>query len=134
VNYFSLGTRLNLGSAVRQKPVLIYDSDCKFCCQWISRWQHVTGRGVEHAPFQKVGKQFPAISEERFNRSVQFAEPDGVITEGAEAVLRALAYNPRIRLPLWAYENLPGAAPVCEWAYRQIAKRRHGRWTLTRLF
>ncbi|MFQ5673065.1 MAG: lipase maturation factor family protein [Nitrospinales bacterium] len=118
---------------MRPRPLLIYDGDCKFCRQWISRWRHVTGNRVEYAPFQEVGGQFPEIPRERFDRSIQFVEPGRGVTEGARAVFRALARNPRHRRPLWMYEHLPGAAPLCEWVYRRVARHRHGLWSLTRL-
>lgn len=118
---------------MRRKPVLIYDGDCKFCRQWIARWRHVTGNRVEYAPFQEAGERFPYIPPERFDRSIQFVEPGRGVTEGARAVFRALACNPRHRLPLWVYEHLPGVAPVCEWVYRRVARHRHGLWTVTRL-
>ena len=102
------------------KPLLIYDGECKFCCHWVSRWKHITGKRVEYAPFQQVGGRYPEISEKQFKKSVQLIGSKQRVTDGAKAVLQVLNYKPRNRLPLWLYENFPGVAPVCEWSYRWV--------------
>ena len=85
------------------KPLLIYDGDCGFCRRWIARWQSLTGDRVEYAPFQQVASEFPEIPREQFEASVQFIEPSGKISSGAEAVFRTLAYAPGKRWTLWMY-------------------------------
>jgi predicted DCC family thiol-disulfide oxidoreductase YuxK len=110
----------------RTKPLLIYDGDCGFCRRWIARWQLLTGDSVEYAPFQEVGGEFPEISKEQFEASVQLIEPSGMVSRGAEAVFRSLAYAPGKRRMLWMYEKIPGVAPLTEWGYRFIARHRTG--------
>lgn len=106
------------------RPVLIYDGDCGFCRGWILRWESVFRGRVTCAPYQEVAEQFPEISPQRFDRSIQFIEPDGRVSEGAEAVFRALAYDESTRWPLWVYLHVLGFAPVAEWIYRFVADRR----------
>ncbi|MBI4388775.1 MAG: DUF393 domain-containing protein [Nitrospinae bacterium] len=108
----------------RKRPVLIYDGDCHFCRRWIARWRHVTGGRVDYASYQKVAADFPGITHEQFDASVQFVDKDGKVYAGAEAVFRALAYAPGKGWPLSAYRNVPGFAVTAEWVYRLVARRR----------
>jgi predicted DCC family thiol-disulfide oxidoreductase YuxK len=108
----------------RSRPLLVFDGDCGFCRRWIERWRHATGDRVEYAPYQDVAGGLPEIPPERFRESVQLLEPDGRVSEGAEAVFRALAAAPGKRWPLRIYESLPGAAPAAEAFYRLVASHR----------
>lgn len=109
----------------QDRPILIYDGDCKFCRRSVARLLHVTGDRVDTRPFQEVAEQFPVISLERFQASVQLVQPDGSVHAGAEAVFRTLAYNPCLGLPLWMYLKVPGVAPVTEFLYRLVARNRN---------
>ncbi|KRT65892.1 MAG: hypothetical protein XU11_C0017G0018 [Candidatus Dadabacteria bacterium CSP1-2] len=108
----------------RTKPLLIYDGDCGFCRRWIARWESLTGDRVEYAPFQQVASEFPEIPKEQFEASVQFIEPSGKISSGAEAVFRTLTYVPGKQWMLWMYEKIPGAAHISEWSYHLVARHR----------
>ena len=107
-----------------QKPVLVYDGDCDLCRFWIARWSHVTEDWVDYASSQESEDRFPDISHEQFQSSVQLVQPDGAVYDGAEAVFRTLACNPKHRWPLWCYRNLWGVAPVTEFTYRFVARHR----------
>lgn len=106
------------------RPVLVYDGDCTFCRRWIARWRHVTQGRVDYVSSQEAARQLPQISQEQFQTSVQLVLPDGKVYDGAQAVFRALAYNPKHRWPLWLYRNAPGTAPATEFAYRFVARNR----------
>ncbi len=116
----------------RPKPLLLYDGECGFCRRWVERWRALTGDRVDYAPYQEVADQFPQIPKERFEQSVQLIEPasridpDGRVSQGAEAVFRTLAVVPGKGWPLWVYQRIPGAAPIAEWAYRFVARHRRG--------
>jgi predicted DCC family thiol-disulfide oxidoreductase YuxK len=117
------------------KPLMVFDGECSFCAFWILRWQRTIGEGVEFAPFQhpRVAAQFPELSRERFERSVQLISPEGVVYCGAEAVFRSLAINPRHRLWFRLYQKLPGFAALAEAAYHFVARHRAFFSRLTRL-
>jgi predicted DCC family thiol-disulfide oxidoreductase YuxK len=117
------------------KPVVIFDGDCKFCGLWIRRWQAITGDKVDYRPFQdaSVTAQFPELPRERFENAVHLIETDGSTYSGAEAALRALAYNPRRRWLLSWYERSPAFARASECAYRFIARHRRFFSVLTRI-
>src|SRR5260221_5782478 len=85
------------------KPLMIFDGECRFCLFWIRRWQRATGDRVEYLPFQspEVAGQFPELTRERFERSVQFMEPSGAVYWGAEAAVCPVAGVPgggRVRM------------------------------------
>jgi lipase maturation factor 1 len=114
-----------------KKPVLIFDGKCSFCRIWIDYWKHLTGDAVEYAPSQEVGPQYPQIPPENFKRSVQLVLPDGEFYQGAEAVLRTLAYDGSRKWPLGMYRNVPGVAPFTEAFYRFIAANRNFAYRVT---
>jgi predicted DCC family thiol-disulfide oxidoreductase YuxK len=117
------------------KPVLVFDGECAFCRRWVARWQRATGERVEYIPYQdaRVADRFPDLPRERFERAVQWIEPDGAVYEAAEAVFRCLAILPASRWMLALYRHLPGFAPVSEWSYGFVARHRGIFSTLTRL-
>jgi predicted DCC family thiol-disulfide oxidoreductase YuxK len=107
------------------RPVVVFDGDCGFCRFWIERWRHRSGGRVDFEPFQspEIARRFPEIPRERFAFAVHLIEPDGRVSQAAEAVVRldALGGRPALR---WAYERVPGVAAVTERAYRTIADHR----------
>ena len=117
-----------------RRPILIYDGDCGFCRAWIERWRVLTGEWVEYAAAQEVAGRYPQIPPEGFRRAVQLVMPGGEVYEGAEAILRALASAPGNGWGLAVYQGVPGARTLCEFAYRQVARRRGLVSRLTRLF
>jgi len=114
------------------KPLLVFDGDCGFCRRWIAHWQALTGDRVRYAPFQEVAGQFPQISLEQSQQSVQLVESDGTVSSGAKAVVRTLTDVPGKRWLRWAYEHVPGIAMGMEWSYRLIARHRGAGATVTR--
>ena len=106
------------------KPILIYDGNCGFCLYWIDTWKNKTKDRIEYAPYQSVGNQFPQISLDQFERSIQLVKPDGKITEGAEAVLETLAYNSSSVWLLKAYRDFTLFAKAAEAIYHFVAKHR----------
>ncbi|HYP08604.1 MAG TPA: DCC1-like thiol-disulfide oxidoreductase family protein, partial [Bryobacteraceae bacterium] len=116
-----------------RKPLLIFDGRCSFCRIWIDYWKHLTGDAVEYAPSQEVGLQYPQIPPDNFKRSVQLVLPDGHVYQGAEAVLRTLAFGDRRRWMLWMYRHLPGFAWITEAFYRFIAAHRNFAYRVTAL-
>jgi len=108
----------------QNRPVLIYDGDCNFCRRWVNRWRHVTLDRVEYLSSQEASSRFPHISPEQFQTSVQLVQPDGTVTDGAEAVFRTLACNPNHGWALWLYRRIPAVAGVTEFLYRFVARHR----------
>lgn len=118
-----------------EKPLLIYDGDCRFCTLWITRWRQTTGDAVGYEPSQDptIAARFPEIPPARFESAVALIEPDGRLFWGAEAALRALARNPRRAWMLRAYQAWPWLARTAEGAYRTVANHRPFFSWLTRI-
>ena len=105
------------------RPLLIYDGDCDFCRRWVARWVRATQGGFDIESAERAMPRYPEIPRESFRRAVQFVEPDGSWSAGAEAVFRSLAHGGP-KWPLACYRAWPGCAPACEWAYRIVARHR----------
>ncbi|MGH9612833.1 MAG: lipase maturation factor family protein [Bryobacteraceae bacterium] len=124
--------RVYAGTSMADRPLLIFDGKCGFCGVWVDYSKTLTGDRVEYAPSQEAADRFPDIPKENFAKSVQLVEPGGEVLSGAHAVCRTLAYAPGKGFWLWAYEDLPGVAPIAEIAYRFIAAHRGLFYRLTR--
>jgi predicted DCC family thiol-disulfide oxidoreductase YuxK len=124
---------MNKGVSASRKPLLVWDGKCGFCRAWIARWQRITGDRVDYAAYQAAAPLFPTIPIERFKHSVQLIEPGDRLSQGAEAVFRALAYAPGYGWPLALYRRLPFFAPASEAFYWIVARNRNLFSFLTRI-
>ncbi len=107
------------------RPVMVFDGDCGFCRYWVERFRALTGDRVVYRPFQDAAADFPAIPREAFEEAVQFVEPGGRVTSGADAVSRALEYTRGMpRLLGRAYLAVPGGRPLARFVYRWVARNR----------
>ena len=107
------------------RPVLVFDGDCGFCRRGVAWLQHRVGDAVRCTPWQSVelASLHPDLRAEDCARAVQLVEPDGRLTRGAEAGLRALSFAQGYRLVPLLY-RLPGVGPLAEAVYRAVANRR----------
>lgn len=105
---------------------MIFDGDCGFCRRSVRSFKSLTGEAVEYIPQQapECRERFPELDPEALQRSVHVVEPNGKVTSGAEAVVRALATNPRWRWPAGVYARSRLAASVLEWGYAFVARHR----------
>ncbi len=106
------------------RPVVIYDGECRFCCYWVERWKAWTGGVVDFVANQEaeVAARFPEIPGAEFDRAVQLVLPDGRVLSGAGAVAESLATR-------WSwirslFHGLPGLAAVAELGYGLVARHR----------
>ncbi len=106
------------------KPLLIYDGDCGFCLKWVQRGRVLLGDRIFYEPYQKIAQDHPSIPLERFHKAVQLIEPDGKVSQGAEAVFRALGTRSGLRFFLWGYLHLPGFGRLSEKVYAWVAEHR----------
>ena len=107
-----------------EKPLVVYDADCGFCCFWVLRWQALTPERFDWEPYQTASARFPEIPEREFHEAVQLIQPDGKILSGADAVLRVLANSPRWRIVARISERLPLVVTVARALYRVVARHR----------
>jgi predicted DCC family thiol-disulfide oxidoreductase YuxK len=116
-----------------QRPLMVFDGDCGFCRVWIGRWRESTGGNVDFAPYQEVSERYPEIPVSAFKSAVQFIEPDGSVSSGADAVFRALDCSPGKFKLHRLFLSVPGARAASRVAYRFIAEHRGFFSLLTRL-
>jgi predicted DCC family thiol-disulfide oxidoreductase YuxK len=118
-------------SAVRGRPLLIYDGDCRFCIYWARYWQRLTGHRVTYAPYQEVAAQYPEIPVAAFQRAIHYIAPDGEIAIGAEAAFLTLSHVRGKGFWLTLYRHLPGFAAIAERIYAFVASHRSASYRLS---
>lgn len=117
-----------------EKPLLIYDGECRFCCRGIEACRAITGDRVEYETSQNAAPRFPDIPPEEFARAVQWIAEDGSLCSGAQAVFSALATTRRSgRLLLSLYQKMPVFAHLSETVYAGVASHRNFFSSLTRM-
>lgn len=118
-------------SANRERPLMVYDGDCRFCTRWIERWKAITGDRVEYRRSQDG--PFEGIPTDACEQTVQFLGVDGSRTERARAVFDALATARSYgRVLAWAHRRVPGFGTVADAAYNVVARNRMAFSWLTR--
>lgn len=122
-----------MDQTLHDRPFLVFDGKCPFCCVWIEYWKQLTAERVLYAPYQEVAHRFPNVPEKQFAAAVQLILPDGEVHSGAHAVFTSLALLPEKRWLLWSYERVPGVAALTEAAYGLIARHRSLAYWVTRL-
>ena len=114
------------------RPLLVFDGECSFCCAWVDFWKHLTGDGVDYAPYQEVGSRFPNIARQQFATAVQLILPNGEVRSGAHAVFTTLSTVRGKGATLWAYHSIPGFAAAAEAFYGLCARHRSFFYGVTR--
>ncbi len=105
-------------------PTLVYDGDCAICRYWVAYWQDLTGDSVVYRAYQEAATEFPQIAPAKFRRAIQLIAPDGRVYSGAAATFLLLRHAPGRSAWWWCYSHLPGFAPLTEFAYAFLARRR----------
>jgi predicted DCC family thiol-disulfide oxidoreductase YuxK len=110
---------------VPERPLLLFDGDCGFCRYCIEYLEALTGHRLECAPFQSRISDYPALTAEQCQASIQLINPGGNTRSGAAAALQALA-DCADRPSGWRLYNwLPGFALLAEWVYRLVSRHRN---------
>ena len=113
-----------------EKYVILYDGSCRFCVLQSRRLVSLARPGLmETIDFQRGGAldRFPAITHDACMKAMHLVEPDGRISQGAEAIARALATRPMLRWVQPLY-YLPGLRQILDWLYALIASNRYWLW------
>ena len=110
----------------RPRPLLVFDGDCRFCRQWVSRWRQATGDRIRYEAYQSVAWKYPEVSDREFKHSIQYFEGDGRRRQGADAVFHSLAQGDCWLGKLLAtlYDRISFFAGASEGAYRLVANNR----------
>ncbi len=114
---------------------MVFDGDCGFCRYTVDYARAVTdveapGR-IRYEPYQNVLANYPDITREEFQQSIQlFAAAQRL--QGAEAALLVLSLAPRLRAWLWCYRHVPLFALIAEALYRFVARHRGAAYAVAR--
>ncbi|MBI2870864.1 MAG: DUF393 domain-containing protein [Candidatus Omnitrophica bacterium] len=108
------------------KGFLLYDGHCPFCRAQAGKISRLAGPGIELVSFQEKGAldRFPKLTFEECMRELKLVEPDGRISGGMEAVVRAIHDHALLRFLVWAY-YLPAVRQISNGAYRLVARNRY---------
>jgi predicted DCC family thiol-disulfide oxidoreductase YuxK len=113
-----------VSSPPAERPLMVWDGECRFCARWVERWRDSTGDRIDYRTLQEAAPRFPEIPRADFEGAVQLIEPDGRVTGGADAVFRALDFSPKKKRVLGLLRALPGFDGLARRAYRFIARHR----------
>ena len=108
-----------------EKPVLVYDGDCVFCCRCVARLKASVGDAIDFVPLQEAINKYTNISRAEFEEAVYLILPNGEIYRSAEAVFRTRAMGDRPKKFLfWIYQKSVAFRKVSENIYNLIARNR----------
>ncbi|MGE4550183.1 MAG: DCC1-like thiol-disulfide oxidoreductase family protein, partial [Opitutales bacterium] len=114
-----------------EKPLLIYDEECRFCVRCVERLKHDIGEAIEYSPFQDRQKRPASVPDKDYEQAVHLFVPgEDSPCRGAQAIYRALAIGKKPAL-FFLYKRLPYFARAAEVVYRVVAKRRQGMSVIT---
>jgi predicted DCC family thiol-disulfide oxidoreductase YuxK len=108
----------------RERPVLVYDGDCAFCTT-CARFLERIGPDAEVVPWQFADLAELGITEEQAIDAVQWAEADGTIRSGHEAIAAVLGSAGRIWRIVGRTLTLPGISSIAARVYRLVADNRY---------
>jgi predicted DCC family thiol-disulfide oxidoreductase YuxK len=108
----------------RERPVLVYDGDCAFCTS-CARFLERIGPDAGIVPWQFADLAELGITEEQAIDAVQWAEVDGTIRSGHEAIAAVLGSAGRIWRVAGRLLVLPGISWIAARAYRLVADNRY---------
>ena len=115
------------------RPLVVFDGNCPFCCAWIEHWKELTGDRVSYIAYQDIGERFEHLPSEDWASAIRLVLPDGEIQRGAHAVFSLLALVPGKGQMLWLYLQFPGFALLSEMFYRVVARHRSVCYRLTKV-
>jgi lipase maturation factor 1 len=106
------------------RPIMIFDAECRFCRRWIARWRRRTKGRVAYVSYQRLGARYPEVSRQACAQAIQLLERTGRIFSGADAIVRLFDYG----LPGGRIGHALCAHPPIIWilraGYRVVARHR----------
>ena len=110
------------------RPVVVYDGECRFCRWSVARIQRLDRAGqFEYLPRQAPGAEdrFPVLTQSDFDTGLRLLQHDPEIVHvGADGVYQIYRRLPPLHRVAWLYR-----VPVLTWLFRLgyavIARNRH---------
>jgi predicted DCC family thiol-disulfide oxidoreductase YuxK len=122
--------RRNSFNAPPGKHVILFDGHCRFCTRQSRKLVSLARPGlVEAVNFQEAGAldRFPGITHDACMTAIHLVEPDGRVSKGPEAIVRAMATRPVFRWIRVIY-YIPGLRQVVNGLYAFVAAHRYQIW------
>ncbi|MEO0796472.1 MAG: DCC1-like thiol-disulfide oxidoreductase family protein [Verrucomicrobiota bacterium] len=107
-----------------ERPILLWDGDCRFCCRCAAWIQQRTGSRVDFAPYQEMLERFPELDEAALSYAVHYLDEHGRVLRAGEAVLVALERTPKWSWAARWYYHIPPFAWMIEAGYWVVARNR----------
>jgi predicted DCC family thiol-disulfide oxidoreductase YuxK len=114
----------------RERPeaeVVIYDGQCRICCEQIerlSRWDTRQTLAYLSLHDPEVAQRYPDLTFDQLMREMVLVDRQGRRHPGVEAILYLTRRLPRL-WPLVPVLHLPGTLPIWRWMYRRFANLRY---------
>jgi predicted DCC family thiol-disulfide oxidoreductase YuxK len=107
------------------RPVLVYDGQCGFCRDWVSRLERWGLRGMDLLPSQDRNQRtdLPFLSDDQVDREMVVVLPDQRVLGGGAAMREVWWRVPRLRF-IAMLLSLPGLTALRDIGYRWVAARR----------
>ena len=107
------------------RPLVLYDGGCAFCRRWVARWRLRTEGRVRYQAGTWWRRWLLGIPKADMRRALQLVEPSGRVSQGTEALFRALAASPRRGTRVTARLGLlPGVLHASQAVYAVVARHR----------
>ena len=110
-----------------EKPIVVYDGECRFCMWSLNRIKSKDKKGqFDYLPRQTEGieEHFPKLASSDFNTGMRLMMSKDYIYVGADAVHQIYRRLPPFHLVAWLYR-----VPILHWFFRGgyalVAKYRH---------
>ena len=110
-----------------ERPVIIYDGECRFCRWSVDRVRQRDHAGAfEYLPRQQPGieARFPVLAVSDFNTGLRFIDTEGTVHVGADGVYQTYRRLRPYHLLAWLY-RVPGLTQLFRLGYAVIARNRH---------
>ena len=107
------------------RDLLLYDSECRFCCASARRLQGMAGPYVRMVSLHEPGLLAAlGIAKEAAMAAMHLVTPEGHIYRGLEAAVQALRHRSVLGVLVKAY-YIPGLRQLGDLGYRLVARYRY---------
>jgi len=111
---------------LNDRPMLVFDGECKFCRRLASKWNKKIGEKINFVPYNELSDKYGNTSTEEFTKEIKLIYPEGTVYGGAAAAFKVIEHSKSpLRALSWLYDHTRVFDPIWEWVYELVAKYRH---------
>lgn len=114
------------GIELPSSPVVLYDSNCRFCKKWVKRCKKLTKHTVKYMPFETAPAYFYCKVDKNACAKALHLVENGHIYRGAHAIFKVLTYSDKRSFKLLEklYVNFFLFRFIADLVYKFIANNR----------